>query len=89
MLHKPTSTFVHFLAGNIANAHFPLHKERAQVGDSSRSGLSWAWSPTESEASMPGLVSVTRSRAEAAPSEIQRDLKVLYILFITTLVNKI
>ena len=53
------------IAGNIANAHFPLHKERG-----GRSAEAGARSPVDSEASLPGLVAVTRT------SDVERDLKV-------------
>ena len=57
-------------AGNIANAHFPLHKERGRGAEVVRSAEAGARSPVDSEASLPGLVAVSR------PSDVERDLKV-------------
>ena len=63
------------LAGNIANAHFPLHQERGRAREGVRSAEAGARSPVDSEASLPGLAAVSRT------SEVERDLKVgeLYI----------
>ena len=57
-------------AGNIANAHFPLHKERGRAAEVARSAEAGARSPVDSEASLPGLMAVTRT------SDMERDLKV-------------
>ena len=62
------------LAGNLANTRFPLYKERARVADSAVAAAE-AWSPVESDTSLPGLVAVAGARP-AQPSLLERDLKV-------------
>ena len=74
-LNRPSNYFqVLFLAGNLANAHFPLS------GDVNLcySDLLYDGEESDISTSMPGLMSVTRSQHHypGEQNEIERDLKV-------------